>query len=447
MTDAMYQFVSVDAPPLMASILASMVCGLLGSLLVLRRQAMVGDAISHAVLPGLVIAFLVTGTRESWPMFIGAALAGLATVLITSFVKRVGRVEGGAAMGVVFSMMFAVGVLLIERASARQVDLDPDCVLYGMLETLFWFPPRDSAAWSLATLAGLPRQVQMLAAAAVVIGALVALFWKEIKVASFDPGLASALGIRAGAVDAVLMTLVAGATVAAFEAVGSILVIAMLVCPAAAARMLTDRFGMHVLLSTVIGAAVGVAGYALGAWGPGWVGMGGSVSVAGMIAVCGGAVLLAASIAGPRHGVLAKVVRRLLLAARIAGEDALGLLYRAEESGRTGIDEAELRGWLGSGVAGSLGLRRLTGSGLVARDAGSLRLTEQGRDEARSIVRSHRLWESYLVRETSLRPDHVHDTAMKLEHARIGAAASETRLAPDADGVVLDPHKKPIPPR
>lgn len=445
MSEALYQFVSVDGPPMLAAVLASTLCGLLGSLLVLRRQAMVGDAISHAVLPGLVMAFLVTGTRDAWPMFLGAAAAGLATVLITSFVRRVGRVESGAAMGVVFSIMFALGVLLIEKAAARQVDLDPDCVLYGMLETLFWFPPQDTASWSLATLGELPRQVRTLAVATLIITGLVMLFWKELKVASFDPGLASALGIRAGVVDAALMTLVAAATVAAFEAVGSILVIAMLVCPAAAARMLTDRFGRHVALSSALGAAVGVAGYVLGAWGPQWIWLDGSVSVAGMIAVCGGAVLGIAIVASPRHGVVAAGLRRLSLASRIAGEDALGLLYRAEESGRAGLDEGEVRRWLGRGVAARLGMRRALLSRWITRDDGVLRLTDIGRAEARSIVRSHRLWESYLVREASLRPDHVHDTAMRLEHAR-AAIDSSTRLSPDAAGAAQDPHERPIPP-
>jgi len=132
-----------DLFPLAAGVLAALGCGLLGNFLVLRRLSLMGDAISHSVLPGLVIAFLVTSSRGSLAMFIGATVAGLATVVLVEAVKRLGRVESGAAMGVVFSVLFALGVLLIEVASARGVDLDADCVLHGQLETLVWFSAPD----------------------------------------------------------------------------------------------------------------------------------------------------------------------------------------------------------------------------------------------------------------------------------------------------------------
>lgn len=443
-SDALYQFIAVDLPPLLAATLAAFTCALLGSLLVLRRQAMLGDAISHAVLPGLVIAFLIAGTRSPVAMFIGAAAAGLATVLITALIRRLARVEPGAAMGVVFSVMFALGVLLISRA-ARQVDLDADCVLNGQLETLFWFPPRDPAELlSIATLRELPVQVFTLAAAATISILAVSIFWKEIRVASFDPGLAAALGMRPSLVGTGLMVLVAIATVASFEAVGSILVIAMLVCPGAAARLLTDRMGPHVVLSAAIGASCGVIGYVVGAWGPGWIGAASSVNVAGSIAVVSGIALCLAAAFAPRHGVVARALRRLRLASTIAAEDALGLLYRATERDTHGLDARALAATIGPRIPASLGLRSLRARGLVTMRDGVLTLTPAGRLEAAAIIRSHRLWETFLVREAGFRPDHVHNTATRLEHVRDTAGAA--RLAPSSEGVSADPHERPIPP-
>ncbi|MCA9310803.1 MAG: metal ABC transporter permease, partial [Phycisphaerales bacterium] len=221
MSDAVHTFLSIDLLPLLAATLAAFSCGLLGNFLVLRRLSLMGDAISHAVLPGLVIAFLLFGTRASLAMFFGAAVAGVATVALVELIRRFGRVEPGAAMGVVFSVMFALGVVLLEQAAARQVDLDADCVLHGQLETIFWFPPSiwsDFLAWS--TLRDTPRQVVVLAGTLAVCAAFVAVFFKELRLAAFDPGLADALGFRSSAIHAGLMALVAAATVASFEAVG-----------------------------------------------------------------------------------------------------------------------------------------------------------------------------------------------------------------------------------
>ena len=153
--------IGLDLFPLLAGTLAAVTCGLLGNFLVLRRLSLMGDAISHSVLPGLVVAFLITSTRSPLVMLLGAALAGVATVVLVEMVKKLGRVEPGAAMGVVFSVLFALGVLLIEQAAARHVDLDADCVLHGQLETLIWYDAPASLAglfqWS--TLAATPRQV------------------------------------------------------------------------------------------------------------------------------------------------------------------------------------------------------------------------------------------------------------------------------------------------
>lgn len=308
-------FIAIDLPGLLAALFACLACALVGSFLVLRRQSLLGDAVSHAVLPGLVAGFLVAGTRETVPMLAGALAAALVAVLLIELVRRLGRVEAGAAMGVVFTGLFALGVVMIEQGAARTVDLDVDCVLFGQLEDIIWLGPTrladlaDPAVW-----ATLPREVWQLALVFLLGLGLVLLFFKELTIASFDPALADTLGIRAAFVQTGVVALTAVVTVAAFEAVGSILVIAMLICPAATARLLTDRLPVHVGLSLLIGGATGIGGYVLGAWAPVWLGAPGAVNAAGSIASLSGIVLATAVLFAPRYGALARRRRRISVA-------------------------------------------------------------------------------------------------------------------------------------
>jgi manganese/zinc/iron transport system permease protein len=290
--------------------LACFSCALVGNYLVLRRQSLLGDAISHAILPGLVIAFLLSGARSGWPVLLGAVLAALTAGFLIEAVRRLGRLENGAAMGVVFTIMFAGGVVLLERGRARTVHIDAEAVLYGQIEDILWLAPTtwaslaDPSVW-----AALPIEVVTLAAVAVVCLAVVLVFYKELAITTFDPALATTLGIPAALFHYGLILLVAVVAVAAFEAVGSILVVAMLVCPAATARLLTDRLSLQIVLSTVLGVIAGAGGYVLAAFGPAWFGGTGSLSAAGMIAAVTGALLLLAILFAPQHGLFGRYGR------------------------------------------------------------------------------------------------------------------------------------------
>ncbi|MFI4896988.1 MAG: metal ABC transporter permease, partial [Phycisphaerales bacterium JB059] len=301
MSPSTYLFFSIDLPAMLAGTLAAMTCALLGNFLVLRRQSLMGDAISHAVLPGIVVGFLVAGTRRTLPIFIGAGVSAMLTVFMINALRRVARVEAGAAMGVSFSILFALGVLLIEQAAARHVDLDADCVLYGQLEYINWTPPGTwSELLSASTLSSLPRQVVVLLGALLLVSAFVLAFYKELRLATFDPAHASAIGFSAPRLNAALMVLVAGATVAAFEAVGSILVIAMLITPPATARLLTDRYTTQLLLSVFFAAGAGVLGYFSGAFLPDALGLeGGALNAAGAMTVVGVLILIVVIVFAP----------------------------------------------------------------------------------------------------------------------------------------------------
>jgi manganese/zinc/iron transport system permease protein len=284
-------FLTLDLAPLFAAALAACACALVGNFLVLRRQALMGDAIAHAVLPGIAAAYILTASRAPIPMLLGAAAAGLATVALTSLIQSLGKVDRGAAMGVAFTTLFALGVILIERLPPT-IDLDADCVLHGNLEALLWFPPENL---TLASLATLPRQVHTLAAVMALTIAFTLIFYKELRLTSFDPALAGALGFRPGLINILLMTVAAAAVVASFEAVGSILVIAMLICPPAAARMLTNKLGTQILLSQLFAIATAVTGYFAATRLPTLFVPDLTLNAAGMIATVSGLLVLAAA--------------------------------------------------------------------------------------------------------------------------------------------------------
>lgn len=423
--------------PLAAGILAAVTCGLLGNFLVLRKLSLMGDAISHSVLPGLVIAFLISGSRNPVPMFLGAAVAGIATVILVEFVKKIGRVESGAAMGVVFSVLFALGVLLIEQLQAGGVDLDPDCVLHGNLEGLVWWTAPDNfsdlATWK--SLSQTPRQVVTLLGMAVAAVAFVTLLFKELRIAAFDPDLATTQGFHSGFLHFLLMIFVAAATVASFEAVGSILVIAMLVCPAATARMLTDRLRPQIILSVILAAAGGILGY-IGASAIPRAFNRDSVNAAGMMTIVAGLLLVLAVLLSPKHGVVARAIRLRRLSGSVAMEDVLAALFRLGESDQVAVSMQSLTAALPSrDVARGLALAGARG---LVRQGDRIVLTPLGDAAARELVRRHRLWESYLVTEAGVAADHVHPTAERLEHLTV-------RPEPESGVPATDPHGKRIP--
>ena len=296
------EFVQLSLTPILIGALAAVACALPGNFLLLRRQALIGDAISHVVLPGIVVAFLVTGTVTAWPMMIGAGVAAIVAVLMIEGIKRLGRVEPGAAMGLVFTTLFAAGVLLLEQSDTSGVHLDVEHALHGNLESLIWFDATGwGSLWDAEALAGLPPQLPRLAVVTVVVLLFLAAFWKELTISTFDAAFAEAVGIRSRLLGFALVVATAVTAVAAFDAVGSIIVIAMFVCPPAAARLMTNRLGRQVAWSVIFAVISAVLGYVLAGYGPGWLGSPNAVSAAGMIATVSGVILGLACLFGPHR--------------------------------------------------------------------------------------------------------------------------------------------------
>ena len=290
-------FLAFSAPPMLIALLAALACALPGNFLLLRRQALLGDAISHVVLPGIVLGFLLTGGASTPAMMAGAALAALVAAALIELLQRSAKLDPGVAMGATFTAMFALGVLALEMSGAGAVHLDVEHALYGNLESLIWFDATDwSALITPATLATLPPELFRMAGVLALLAALCWLFWRPLVILTFDEGFARSLGLPVRLLSAGIVAAATLAAVAAFAAVGSILTIAMLICPPAAARLCTHRLGAQVALSLVFAAASALIGYTLGGYGPLWLGLPASVSAAGMIATTSGLILAAAAL-------------------------------------------------------------------------------------------------------------------------------------------------------
>jgi manganese/zinc/iron transport system permease protein len=429
-----------DGWVLVAGVLSAVSCALPGNYLVLRRMSLMGDAISHAVLPGLAIAFLLTASRAPLPMFLGAVAVGVLTALFTQVLTHHGKVEHGAAMGVVFSILFAVGLVLIQQVG--NIDLDANCVLYGSLESIGLIGATE----------GLPPQVVNLGLALLLNVLFIAVLYKELKICAFDPELATTQGINANLIHYLLMIVVAITTVANFEAVGSILVIAMLIAPAAAAHLLTDRLSVMILLSAVIATVSALVGYPAAIVLPGWLGYPEDLALnaAASIAVFAGAGYAIALTCSPKYGLLARVAHRAAVSVQIVSEDILGLLYRWQErmaAGGRAMRQREVLAAVGNSILARGALWWLARRGHITTRADNgqtaLTLAPSGHERAVRVVRAHRLWEAYLDRHFAIPADHLHAPAERVEHFITPAMREE--LAQDLAGQERDPHGKPIP--
>jgi manganese/zinc/iron transport system permease protein len=278
-------------------LIASMVavaCALLGVFLVLRRMAMMSDAISHTVLLGIVIAFFITRSITSPLLVIGAALMGVLTVSLVELINRTRLVREDAAIGLVFPAIFSIAVIMISRF-AGDVHLDTDAVLLGELA----FAP-----FNRLHILGLDIPEALVTTSGILLINIIfiVLFYKELKLATFDAALAAALGFLPAVIHYALMALVSLTAVGAFDAVGSVLVVAFMIAPPAAAYLLTDRLSRMLIYSALIGVISAVSGY--------WLAHALDASIAGSMATMTGVLFLAAYLLAPERGLIAQARRR-----------------------------------------------------------------------------------------------------------------------------------------
>ncbi len=335
-------------------------CALVGTFLVLRQMALLGDAISHAVLPGIVLAFLISNERSTLPMLLGAGALGVLTVFLVELSHRTGRLKEDASIGVVFPALFAIGVILVSRY-AGQVDLDLDCVLYGEIA----YTPWDLLYWQGQSIG--PKALWVGGGVLLLDLLIVGLFYKELKITTFDASLAAALGFAPTAVHYLLMSLVSVTVVGAFESVGAILVVAMLVVPPATAYLLTDRLSHMLGLSVLCGVLSTIGGYGLARWL--------DASIAGAMGVVSGLLFVAAFLASPRHSLLSRLLRQGQL--RRDMHEQLLLLHLDHGDGGLPLAEVSRRfSWSQRRLAKTV--ERLRARGWVEQSEAGLSLTPDG---------------------------------------------------------------------
>ncbi|WP_282138989.1 metal ABC transporter permease [Rossellomorea aquimaris] len=281
---------------LLTGSLVGLSCGIVGCFLILRKMSMLADAISHTVLLGLVMAFIVSQSMNGFYMLIGAAVAGLLTTFMVQLLNSSG-IQEDAAIGVVFTSLFAVGVILISLF-AKNVHLDVEHALMGEIAFVPW------NTLSLPILGDIPKSVVMLGFVLLLDILIIFLLFKEFKLTSFDPSMAAAIGIPVLAVHYILMGLVSVTTVSAFDSVGAILVVAMLIAPGATAYLLTDRYKVMLLLSGGIGVSDSIIGY----YGAKMF----DVSISGAMAVAAGLVFFIVWMLSPKHGLVSRVLNQRL---------------------------------------------------------------------------------------------------------------------------------------
>ncbi|GIW74296.1 MAG: manganese ABC transporter permease [Phycisphaerales bacterium] len=382
-------------------------CGVVGMLTLLRRRSLVADAVGHATLPGIVAAFLASawlgGTGRSLPvLLLGAALSGWASVLAIFALLRWTRLREDAAIGSVLGVAFGLGVVLLSLAQ------DPANTAGASPAGLHHFIYGQTAAMR----AGEAGFMAVLAAAAVV---LTLACFKELMLTAFNEDYARVLGLPVGALDALALALLVVVTVAGLQAVGLILVIALLILPAASARLWTDRAVPMAVASGLLGGASGLVGAAVSAAVP-------RAPAGSVIVLTAGGVFAFSLLASPSKGVLAVGLARLRQRLRIAGEHLLEAAYehRVSRSARRDVPVRSLRAmarlwgwplWLGPIVLAHLRLR-----GELVRTAGGYALTDRGVQRGRRIARNHRLWEQYLQTYADVAPGHVDWSADMVEH-------------------------------
>ncbi|MDA0379105.1 MAG: metal ABC transporter permease [Bacteroidetes bacterium] len=356
------------------AVVVALSCALPGVFLVLRRMAMLSDAISHAILPGIVIAFFLTRDLSSPLLIFGAAGAGVLTVALVEVIRRTGLLKEDAAIGIVFPALFSVGVLLIARY-AGDVHLDVDAVLLGELA----FAPFDRL-----TLGGVdlgPRSLLVMGGILAMNVLFLSVFFKELKLTTFDAALAASLGFAPAVLQYVFMTVVSVTIVGAFDAVGSILVVALMVAPPSAAYLLTDDLKRMVLLSGAGAVICALGGY--------WMARGLDVSIAGSMATVSGLWFLVVLVFAPGRGILFRARQRQRQRSGFARDMLLIHLYHHE-----GLPEAEREcrvdhlqdhlGWQ-PGFA-EMAVRSARKAGYLRVDGGLMTLSESGRAQARHAL-------------------------------------------------------------
>ena len=400
---------------LIAAIITGISSGLIGSYIMLRRMSLLGDALAHAVLPGVVIGFMIAGKGQV-AIFIGAVISGIVTVLLISFVNRNSKIKEDTSIGVIFTGAFALGILLVSQL--KQVHIDLSSYLFG---DVLGVSNSDIILSSIIMF---------------MIIICVVLFYKQLLITSFDPTMAMAIGISTSAVHYLLMSLLSMTIVTSLQSVGIVLLVAMLITPPATAYLLTDKMKNLLFLSAGIGTASGVSGLFLSYYF--------NFSSGASMVLVGVFFFFLAFIFSPKEGLLTKYIRRRKTARYHLAQDIIKAIYRYNDI----TDRTELADKISHDlditkakvdlITGELAKQKL-----LELHNNTLTLSQTGKNLALRLIRSHRLWETYITEKNVIDIKDIHEDAEKIEHIISEELAEE--IDKELGHPEKDPHGSPIP--
>ncbi|KAA3438049.1 metal ABC transporter permease [Rufibacter hautae] len=418
MSDANVRFVTIGSVLLAAS------SAVVGCFTVLRKRALVGDAVAHAVLPGVCLAFILTGEKNPLILLLGSFLTGWLSLIIIDLVTANSRIKEDTAIGLVLSVFFGIGILLLTsiQHSNNENQSGLDKFLFG----------------SAAALVG--QDLITFGAVAVLLLLSVLLLYKEFKLISFDLAYARTIGLPVRGLELLLTTLTVLAVVVGIQSVGVVLMSAMLITPAAAARFWTDRLGAMVVIAAAMSAFCGAAGAYVSFTAP-------AMPTGPWIVMLLSLLAIFSFILAPKKGLLARYLMQRRLRRQMTRENILKTLFHLGEAkgeyehsySKQQILERRRQPLLRM----KNGLKVLRRQGLVQESHDGWALTSPGKKEAQRIVRLHRLWELYLTEYLQVASDHVHEDAESIEH--VLTPELEKRLEELLDYPTSDPHHTTIP--
>ncbi len=400
---------------LIASITIGISCGLIGTYIMLRRMSLIGDALAHAILPGVVVSFIVAGKSEV-ALFFGAVSSGILTVLLIGFVNRNSKIKEDTSIGIIFTGAFALGILLVSQL--KQVHIDLSSYLFGDV---------------LGVSTG---DITLSLIIMVVIIFCIILFYKQLLITSFDPTMAMTIGISTTLVHYMLMTLLSMSIVAGLQSVGVILIIAMLITPPATAYLLSNSLKKILILSSAFGMLSAVVGL--------YLSYHFNFASGASIVLVAVTLFMLAFLFSPKEGVVTRLIRNRRTSKLVLLEDVIKFSYMfAEYSKKTELTNK---------IANEIGISRgkvesafkiLIRKGLMNSENGSCNLTTEGIKYATRLVRTHRLWETYVTRENVIDIEHVHPEAEIVEHVLTEDIVDE--IDEELGFPEKDPHGSDIP--
>ncbi len=417
-TDPNVRFVTLGAILITAS------SAIVGSFSFLKKKALVGDAVAHAVLPGVCLSFILYGEKNPLVLIIGAFITGWLALVFIDYVTNHSKIKEDTAIGLTLSVFFGVGIFLLtiiqKSGNAAQSGLDQ--YLFGKAASLVG---EDLVTFSVI---------------AIVLLVATYIFFKEFTLLAFDSDFAKTIGLPVKRLELLLTTLTVLAVVVGIQAVGVVLMAAMLITPAAAARFWTDKIKVMIWLAAIFGAFSGLSGAYISYIAP-------AMPTGPWIVVVISTIAFISFFFSPKKGIINRLVRQRNIKHHISEENILKVLYQLGEEEKNFFDERSIEGILSKRKFDKSqlksGLKRLKNQGFLELSEGYWKFTPEGKNKGQRVVKLHRLWELYLTEYLRIAPDHVHDDADTIEH--ILTPELEARLEKLLNYPEKDPHESEIP--